>query len=161
MYLSNRTKSSYLLFFSLLSFNYLFAQTVDEVLNKFPGEHAAILNMSRDTKIFLKDNEPVAETKEEMEFLVLNDRANGIYNKYRIYHGSFNELKDLEAYTKVPEGNRYKKIKVTDIKTQSSTSSGVFYDDAKESVFDFPAITKGAIASVSHTEFNKDAHLLS
>jgi hypothetical protein len=37
----------------------------------------------------------------------------------------------------------------------------VFYDDMKECVFDFPSMIKGAIGTVSHTEFHKDAHLLS
>jgi hypothetical protein len=153
------------LFLSIISITTLLscvsAQTVEDVLQKFPGENAVILNYNRDTKIFLKDGEPVAETKEETEILVLDDKANGVYNKYKVFHGSFDELKDLEAYTKVPDGNKYRKIKVVDIKTQSSPVSGVFYDDAKESVFDFPSMIKGAIANVSYTEFHKDAHLLS
>ena len=126
-----------LILFLLLSNTCLLAQSADEVLEKFPGELAVILNYNRDIRIFFKDNEPVAETKEEMQILVLNDKANGIYNKYKIYHSSFEEVKDIEAYTKVPDGNKYKKIKVTDMKTETSTSSGIFFDDSQETTFDF------------------------
>jgi hypothetical protein len=141
--------------------NCLQAQSVDEVLQKFPNDHAVFLKVNRDTKIYLKDNLPVAESTEESEMLVLSDRANGIYNKYKVFHGSFDELTALNAYTNVPDGNKYRKIKVIDIKTQNATSRGVFYDDMKESVFDFPSLVKGALANETHTEFHKDPHLLS
>ncbi len=144
----------------LLSASITNAQSVAEVLTKFPGENAVILNSNRDTRIFLKDNQPVAESKEVTEILALDDKANGIYNRYKIYHGSFEVISDLEAYTKVPDGNRFRKIKVTDMKTESSTSSGIFFDDSKETAFDFPSMTKGSISNVSYTEFLKDAHLL-
>lgn len=136
------------------------SQTAEEISQKYPGENAVMLSSTRDIRIFLKDNLPVVETKEAKEILALTDKANGIYNKYKIFYGSFEEISDLEAYTKVPDGNRFKKIKVTDIKTQSSTSNSVFYDDTKEMVFDFPSLVKGAVASVSHTELLKEAHLM-
>ena len=137
------------------------AQDLDALIAKYPNDYAVILNYNKDTHVFLKDGQPQAETKVSVEILVLDDKANGQYNKYRVYHGSFNDLKDLEAYTKVPDGRGYKKIKVTEIKTESSRSRGVFYDDVKESAFDFPSLTKGALAYVTYTETDKDAHLLS
>lgn len=147
-------------FLFFISSTCLFAQSADEVLEKFPGELAVILNYNRDVRIFFKDNQPVAETKEEVQILVLDDKANGIYNKYKIYHSSFEEIKDIEAYTKMPDGNKYKKIKVTDMKTETSTSSGIFFDDSKETTFDFPSMMKGSVSTVAHTQFLKDAHLL-
>ncbi|MDB5192025.1 MAG: hypothetical protein JWQ96_1588 [Segetibacter sp.] len=146
--------------FTLIAIN-AGAQSVDDIQKRYPQDHAVILNMNRETRIFYKNGEPVAESKTETEILVLDDKANGIYNKYKVFHGSFDELKNLEAYTKVPDGSKYKRIKVETMKTQSSRSSGVFFDDSKETVFDFPAMMKGAIATVSHTEYHKDAHLLS
>lgn len=132
------------------------AQTFDEVKKLYPDEHAVILNYNKGTRIFLKDGQPQAETKTDVEILVLDDKANGMYNRYKIYHGSFNELKNIEAYTKTAEG---KKIKVNDMQTGSSRSEGVFYDDVKETAFDFPALLRGATATVSYTEVNKDPHL--
>src|SRR5690349_3421456 len=90
------------------------AQTVDEVLTKFPNEYAVMLNHHREMKIFFKDDQPVAESREENEILILNDKANGLYNKYKVFHGSFNEMKNLDAYTRVPDGSKYKKVKVAE-----------------------------------------------
>jgi len=35
-------------------------------------------------------------------------------------------LKDIEAYTKVADGNGYKKLKVSEIKTESAISKSIF-----------------------------------
>jgi len=137
------------------------AQTVEEVAKLYPNEMTVMTKMYRETKIKFENGVPVANSTEEMEFVVLDDRANGIYNKYHVYHGDFDVMSDLEAYTRVPDGSRYKKIKVAETKTQNSVGGSVFYDDVKETVFDFPSLVKGAYAYESHKEFHKDLHLLS
>jgi hypothetical protein len=149
-----------LFLFTSFSFT-LFAQAVDDVAKQYANEMAVMTKYNRETKIFFRDDKPVAQSTEEVEMLILDDRANGIYNKYSVYHGIFDELTDIEAYTKVPDGNKYRKIKVTDIKTENAISRGIFYDDVKQSIFDFPSLVKGAIAYETHKEFHKDAHLLS
>lgn len=137
------------------------AQSAEAIRAIYPNEYAVITNYNMDTRIYLKNGQPQAESKISVEILVLDDKANGQYNKYKVYHGSFSELKNLEAYTKVPDGNGYRKIKVNEIKTESARSRGVFYDDVKESAFDFPSLIKGALANVNYTEINTDPHLLS
>jgi hypothetical protein len=136
------------------------AQTIDEINSKFPGEMAVITKADRETKITLKDGVPVANSFEEFEFMITDSRANGLYNRHYVYHGSFNQLSDLEAYTKVRDGSKFKKIKVGETKTESSISSSVFYDDVKETFFDFPSLIKGAVAYESHKEYHPDPHLL-
>lgn len=153
-------KLSSIFLFLFVTFS-LSAQSIEEVSKQFANEMAVMTKFNRETKIFFKENKPVAQSTEEVEMLMLDDRANGIYNKYSVYHGIFDELTDIEAYTKVPDGNKYKKIKVTNIKTENAISRGIFYDDVKQSMFDFPALVKGAIAYETHKEFHKDAHLLS
>lgn len=136
-------------------------QNVDELAQKFPDVYAVILNHTEETRIYMENNQPMSETKVVKEILILNDKANGIYNKYYVYHGSFDELKDIEAYTLVPTGKGFSKMKVSEIKTESSRSNNVFYDDVKESRFDFPGLTKGAIAHISYTIIEQDAHMFS
>ena len=47
--------------------------------------------------------------------MILDEKAIGLYNKHKVYHSSFCEMKSIEAYTIIPDGsNRGKKIKVTD-----------------------------------------------
>jgi hypothetical protein len=136
------------------------SQTLAELRAKYPESHAVVLNYTEDTRIYLENDKPVAETKVVKEILVLDDKANGMYNKYYVYHGSFDEFINIEAYTKVPSGNGYTKIKVQEIQTASSRSKGVFYDDVKETKFDFPSLTAGAIAYISYTIIEKDGHML-
>jgi len=137
------------------------AQSFDEILAKYPNNYAVIQNYTKSIEITLKDGQPFAESKTEEEILVLDDKANGMYNRQYVYSSSYNELASLEAYTKVPDGKKYSKIKVTDIKTQHSRDNNIFYDDTKESSFDLPSLVKGAIAGINYTETHKDVHLLS
>lgn len=155
------SKSTFLLLLAMLAGSAIQAQTVEEASAAFPGQMAVMTKMNRETKLSFKDGVPVGTSTEEMEFVVLDDKVNGIYNKYYVFHGEFDEMSDLEAYTRVPDGSRYKKIKVTETKTQSSTGGSVFYDDVKETIFDFPSLVKGAYANESHKEFHKDLHLMS
>jgi hypothetical protein len=136
------------------------AQSLTELRAKYPESYAVVLNYTEDTRIYIENGQPVAETKVVKEILVLDDKANGIYNKYYVYHGSFDEFTNIEAYTKVPSGDGYTKIKVQEIQTASSRSKGVFYDDVKETKFDFPALSAGAIAYISYTIIEKDGHML-
>lgn len=137
------------------------AQTFEEIAAKYPNNYAVIQNYTKLVTITLKDGQPFAETRTEQAILVLDDKANGIYNKQYVYNSSYNELKELEAYTKVPDGKKYIKQKVTDIKTESSRSRSVFYDDTKQSSFDLPSLVKGAIGFTGYTQTHKDVHLLS
>ncbi|HYK46756.1 MAG TPA: DUF3857 domain-containing protein [Parafilimonas sp.] len=138
----------------------LHAQSFDEIIAKYPNNHAVMQNYTKTITINLKNDAPVAESRTEEEILVLSDKANGIYNRQYVYSSSYNEMSDLEAYTKVPDGKKYTKVKVTDIKTETSRSNSVFYDDAKESSFDLPSLVKGAIGYVGYTQTHKDVHLL-
>jgi len=134
------------------------AQTVDELRTRFPGDYAVILDYRSDTRLFLEDGAPKAETKITEKLMILDDRANGEFNKYAVYHGDFTSIDHLLAYTDQPDGHR---LKVTEIKTEDAGDQDVFYDDVKRSVFDFPSLTKGAIAYVSYTETAKELHLFS
>jgi len=69
-----------LLFLGFLSFS-LSAQTVEEVKTVYPNELAVMTKINRETKIFFQDGKPVAQSTEEVEMLMLDDKANGIYNK--------------------------------------------------------------------------------
>lgn len=143
-----------------LSYTALQAQTPEEIAALYPNEYAVINNISKTLTITMKDGQPYAEAHTDRDILILDDKANGRYNRQYVYNSSYNSLSDLEAYTKVPDGKKYNKLKVTDIKTESAGSRSVFYDDTKQTGFDFPSLTKGAIAHLEYTESYKDVHLL-
>jgi hypothetical protein len=135
-----------------------YAQTTEEVKKKFPGEEAVLLNSVLIYKITIKDGAPAVESKDVQQFMYLSANAGAYMSKYGFTHSSFHELEEYAAYTKTPDN---KKIKVTDFKTTDSKSSGIFYDDVKETSFDFPAISPGAIGTLELSMLHKDAHLLS
>jgi len=137
------------------------AQSLKEMQRLFPDKLAVFSQINRSVEISLKKGAPYAEAVELSEMMILNDNANGMFNKDKVYHSSFNELKKVEAYTLVPEGNSTKKIKVTDFKIQSSPGNGVFYDDVKETSFDYPRLMKGSVSHVETEHYNKDVRFLS
>jgi hypothetical protein len=136
------------------------AQTVEELAAKYPNDYAVIQSISESITISLKNGQPYAESKTVRDMLVLDDKANGAYNRYYLYNNSYDQLLEFEAYTKVPDGRKYNKLKVTDVETESARGRSVFYDDTKQTGFDFPSLVKGAIAHMEYSEAYKDVHFL-
>jgi hypothetical protein len=155
----NLIKNSYPFFILLFIGFSSFAQTPEEVKKIFPGEQVVYLNYNDLLTLSIKNDTPVAESNHSAELLLLGDNASS-YSKSEIYHSGYNELRNLEAYTKVPDGDKYKKIKATNQKTSSSNSNGVFYDDVKQTSFDFPSLTQNAVEHIDYNLYHKDDHLL-
>jgi len=137
----------------------IMAQTPEDVKKVFPGEQVVYLNYSEQLNLSIKDDQPVAESDHGVELMLLGENASN-YSRYAVYHSDYNELKNLDAYTKLPDGDKFKKIKITNQQTSSSSSNSVFYDDIKETSFDFPSLTQNAIEHIDYTQYQKDAHLL-
>lgn len=136
------------------------AQSPEEVAKVFPDADVVYTNYNKQLNIFMKDGVPAAESKMDIDMMMLTSKNSNMISRYAVYHSSYNKLSHLEAYTKVPNGKKYKTIKVSEIKTASSTQSSVFYDDGMESTFDFPGLTQYSVAHVNYDLFHKDAHLL-
>src|SRR6218665_2572222 len=90
------------------------AQSFEEIKKQYPNKIAVFSTINRSVNIEYKKGVPFAESEEVTEMMILDDKANGTFNKDKVYHSSFNELKKIEAYTLLPEGNSIKKLKVTD-----------------------------------------------
>ena len=144
----------------ILSVHAATAQTPDEVKLVFPGKDLVFLQYNENMRIFMKDGVPVAESDHEKEIMILSEKNASMYSQYKVYHSGYNELTNLDAYTMVPNGDKYKKVKVIEQKTSSSYSNSVFYDDVKETSFNFPALTQNAVEHIEYSQFHKDAHLL-
>lgn len=132
-------------------------QSVQQVTSKFPGEEAVILNHSVSYQLKIKDGKPTVESKDVQQIMFLSANAAAYMSKYNFYQSGFNEVSGYEAYTKTAEG---KVVKVTDFKTSNSVSDGVFYDDVKETTFDFPSIASGAVGNLKVNKIHNEPHLL-
>ncbi|HTL08770.1 MAG TPA: DUF3857 domain-containing protein [Chitinophagaceae bacterium] len=145
-------------FLLLFSCGVASSQRMEEVKSIFPGEDAVVLRHSVAYELSVKNGQPNAESRERDEIMYLSSNAATYMTKYSFYQSGFHELQGYQAFTKTADG---KKIKVTDFKTDNSTSGGIFYDDVKETTFDFPALNPGAVGNLEVNQLHKDPRLLS
>ncbi|HET9055960.1 MAG TPA: DUF3857 domain-containing protein [Chitinophagaceae bacterium] len=134
------------------------SQNIEELKNKFPGTNAVILNSNLNYKIKVENDVPKVESKDFQQLLFLSANATAYWGRYGFSHSSFHKIIEYEAYTQTPNN---KKIKVTDFKTSDNQSNSIFYDDVKETIFDFPAISEGSIGTLKLSISHEDPHLLS
>lgn len=133
------------------------AQNLAAIQSKYPGEHQVVLGHAMHYKITVKDGVPYVSSEESQQFLYLSTEGHSWLSKYGFVHSGFHQLGQYSAYTLTAD---QKKIKVTDFKTTDSKSNSIFYDDVKETSFDFPAIGPGAIGTLQTSIVDKDPHLL-
>ena len=128
------------------------AQSIDQIKQKYPGERAVMLNHSMAYTISISEGQPKVQSNENDQILYLSDEAGRYPSRYGFIHSSLSELQQYQAYTRMAND---KKVKVSDFTTSDSKSDGVFYDDVKETSFDFPAIAPGAIGNLEVSILHK------
>jgi hypothetical protein len=119
---------------------------------------AVYVNQSCEITIKHTDGKLSATRKIAEDLLVGTDNTVKMMSSGKIYHSQFNELKSWDAYTKLPTES--KKMKVSNINTNSSRQDFIFYDDSKATSFDFSGITVGATRHISYELEHTDLHLL-
>ena len=134
------------------------AQNTDSSRNDFAGEEAIMQNYLIHYTISVKNNLPSVESEEKQQIKYLSAHAAGYMSKYGFVHSDFQQLQKYQAYT-VTADNR--KLKVNEFKTSNLKDGSVFYDDVKETSFDFPAIAPGALGNLEVSRVLQDPHLLS
>lgn len=136
----------------------VFRADAQEWKAQFPDAQAVYTQLACEVTIKNSDGKLSATTTytEDMNFATA--QAARMMGRGSIYHSSFNELKNWEAYTQSPEK---KKIKVANVSTESSRSDYVFYDDAKTTSFDFAGLVDGVSRHIEYTVAHTDLHLLS
>jgi len=157
-----RNKISYLFFLGCiglcLNSNSSNGQTFESIRKQFPDEKAVLLNRTLEYNIDLKEGKPYVESHELQQIEYLLGSATTYMGEYSFYHSSFQQLIAYEAYTRTPDD---KKLKVSEFKTSTNKESFVFYDDVKETTFNFPAVEPGAVGNLQVSWHNTDPHLLS
>jgi len=151
-------KKNWLLSAAICSFMSAGAQTTDEIKALFPGELAVVKEHTVHYTIKLKDGLPEAKSDERQEILYLSENAGSYMSRFSFYHSSFHPVDRYEAYTETPGG---KKIQVKEFKTSQSVSASVFYDDVKQTSFDFPNITPGSSGHLDLEKTHTNPKLLS
>ena len=135
-----------------------YSQDVNALKKEYPGEEVVVLNSSITYDLGIENGQPVATSKNTQQLLYLSPNSSVYLSRYGFSESSFHELMAYDAYTKTPDN---KKIRVTDFKTTDDNSSSIFYDDVKQTNFDFPNLTEGATGNLETTYKHKDTKLLS
>jgi len=157
-----RNRTSRLFFWGLVSLSLCAGsangQTFESIRKQFPDEKAVLLNRTLEYNIDLKEGKPFVESHEVQQIEYLLASATAYMGAYSFYHSDFQKLIAYEAYTRTPAD---KKLKVSEFKTSTDKENFVFYDDVKETTFNFPAIEPGAVGNLQVSWRNTDPHLLS
>ncbi|AXE19001.1 hypothetical protein DR864_15215 [Runella rosea] len=151
--------------FILLSFTLSWAQpkvNVAQLKAKFPNEEMAYLNRSEQVTVDLVNGALQIDVLHQEDRVFLDERAS-VWADERIYFSdAFQEIKDLEAISYVPEKAGFKRTPVTDFKTERpSPGGGIFFDDMQVKKFTFPGAKQGGIGTVSYRERIKNPYMLS
>lgn len=135
----------------------LYAQSVEEISKQFPGDKAVMLNKVLEYSIVVKDGQPVVDSHSIQQIEFLDGNAASYMGNFGFSQSNFQQAVAYEAYTRTPDE---KKLKVSDFKTSDDKESFVFYDDVKETRFNFPSVEPGAVGNLDVTYHDKDPHLL-
>ncbi len=133
------------------------AQSFDQIKKQYGLEHAVLLKNALHYNISIKEGKPYVESSEIQQIQYLTADASKYMSSYGFYHSDFQQLISYDAYTRTASD---KKLKVLDFKTKSSTEDFVFYDDSKETTFNFPYVEEGAIGNLEVSWENKNPYLL-
>lgn len=134
------------------------AQKFTAIREMYPTEEAVQVVFSRDLRFFMENGKLLAESEYQQDIMLLNEKTASFFSKSSVYHSGFNELKSLEAYTIFPDGR--KKQQITEKKTTAASQNAIFYDDSKETSFNFPSLQQGAVTSVNHIIRHNEPRLI-
>jgi|694.fasta_scaffold36269_2 hypothetical protein len=135
-----------LLFFSFCPF-LLFSQENELVRNiskKYVEENGVYLYKKTHVFIYMKNKTPKVKVEEYEEEMILKDLFS-MDDKEEVYFSNFRKLTEIEASTKIPNGTKFKEIKVKDFKTRDDLDDEIFSNDIKITTIQFPQLIKGAI----------------
>jgi transglutaminase-like putative cysteine protease len=135
------------------------SQLVTDLKKQYPGEKAVYLELRQDLTVEIRNDSVQVVAKHHADMLHLDEQS-AMYASDRVYSSHFNRLQKLEARTLVPNGEKFKPVKVTEFKDKFEIQSGVFFDDTRSVSFSFPAITPGARTVSDYTVRHVDARFV-
>ena len=148
----------------LLSIISSFSQDLAPATDFFNDEKAVYLEKSQATTVTLENDKPKIVTTYLFKKKIVDNDAQA-YANHTIHHSAtWNKILTVEAYILRRDAKKKKKkfhIPATNIKTSSSLSSSIFFDDNKETDITFPKVYKDDEIIITYTEELTDPHLMS
>lgn len=155
-------KTKYLIaVFLFLNFS-LFAQDSAEFLKLrkiYPD--AQVLRLNNEAVVTLTLNKGNIDiTQEILEENLYMDESATMGSKKSLNFSSFFELEKIDASTFIPQGNKYRELKVTDYKEKDELGNS-FYDDTRSVNFIYPDLRKGGKTKLNYLQKVKNPRFLS
>jgi hypothetical protein len=129
-----------------------------QLKEKYSAENAVYVSRREDAVIKIENNVPVIYSTTYEELLLLTDKTSEYLDR-EVFLQDFSSIKDLDARTLLPDGDKYKTMKVKDFIHTNEIAEGTFYDDERAYKFTYPGLTNGAREILSYTERITDPHL--
>ena len=145
----------FLSFFS----SFAYVQSYDEYLvlkKENPDADTYYTNLEDHIRLFYEKGKLKIMHRSLRNELYLTEQSKGRTERSISYSDLFNDIKSIEAYSLVPNGKKYSKIKVEDFIISKSTNSDVFYDDQNTKSFHFQGLTPGAYTFYTYEQEIKD-----
>ncbi|MDQ2770629.1 MAG: DUF3857 domain-containing protein, partial [Bacteroidota bacterium] len=135
------------------------SQLLTQMRQQYPNEKAVYLEMRQDLTVEIRNDSVQVVARHHADMLHLAEQS-GMYANDRVFSSHFNRLQKLEARTLVPNGEKFKAVKVNEFKDKFEIQSGIFFDDTRSVSFSFPAVTPGARTETDYTVRHVDARFV-
>ena len=137
----------------------VFGQSYEEYLEikkANPNADMYYSNIEDHIKIYYVKDKLKIDHSSLREDIYLTEQSKNRTERSVSYSDLFNEIKSMEAYSLVPNGKHYSKIKVDEFVVSKSTNSSVFFDDQNTKSFHFQGLEPGARTYFKYEEELKD-----
>lgn len=134
-------------------------QLVLDMKKQYPGEKAVYLELRQDLTVEIRNDSVQVLARHHADMLHLDEQS-AMYANDQVFSSHFNRLQKLEARTLVPNGEKFRPVKVTNFRDNFQTQAGIFFDDTRSTSFSFPAVAPGARTVTDYTVKHVDARFV-
>lgn len=131
---------------------------LEKYQQKYPNENGAFLKKNETVTITIgKEGVPIIQAEHEEERIFLTDNCSA-YAEEEIGFSSFNVIEDVSPVVYIPNGDKYKSLKIKDIREESDQSGSVFHDDNRVKKFFYTSLQKGGKTGLTYSEEMLEPH---
>lgn len=152
-----KLKNKIYILFVILNLNG-FSQSFEEInllKEKYKGYSIVNSLHSEYIKIDLENGIPVVRSTPKDEFILFSQSVVPSMSQDEISFTSFDSIEKISAYSIIPNGSKFKKVKASNFTTKSISNEGsVFHDDQRVTSFMFPELTENSYRFLEYTELS-------
>jgi len=158
----NKKIAALIILFQFLTGIFLSAQKPAEELlyfeQKYPNSSAVDVALKQRLDINMVKGKPEIYFEFYSETIILTDIVSGFTNE-EVHYSPKGPLVSVEAWSLVPDGNKYKKIPVKNF-THKSAVEDLFFSDSRTCNFVYTGLTKGSKVVYKYRKKINDPYLL-